>query len=116
MNESPSFRYLLWMLFWTSLSLCIPLMLIGAPGWIITIATLIIFSAALCGNAGIAYIYRVIHNIILRPSLYIWALIVTISGPQDIIAIGFYIIFALQLKNIIGNFIGEIILLLSISK
>ena len=116
MNNNNSFGYLLRQLFLMSLSLCIPLVLIGASGWIITIASIIIFATALSGNTGIAYIYRLLHNIILRPGLYVWALIVTIAGPQDAVAIGFYIVLVCQTKNIIGNFIGEIIILLSLLK
>lgn len=113
MENNPSLSYLLRHLFLMSLSLTIPLIMIGASIWIITLVTIIVFATALSGRVGIAYIYRIIHNILLRPGLYIWALIVTIAGPQDIIAIGFYIALALQLKNIIVNFIGEIILLKS---
>lgn len=113
MEKGPSLGYALRRLFLMSLSLAIPLIMIGASGWIITLVTIIIFATALCGNMGIAYIYRLLHNIILRPGLYIWALIVIVSGQQDIVAIGFYIVFACQLKNIIGNFIGEILLLKS---
>ena len=116
MDENQSFRYLLFQLFLMSLSVAIPLIVIGASGWVITITTIVIFATALSGNSGIAYIYRIIHNILLRPGLYIWALVVAISGPQDIIAIGFYIVIAVQAKNIITNLIGEIILLSSIAK
>ena len=99
-----------------ALSLNIPLILIGAPFWILTLVTVVVFATALSGSTLIAYIYRILHNILLRPGLYIWALIVTIAGPQDIVAIGFYIVFACQLMNIISNFIGEIIILSSIGK
>jgi hypothetical protein len=116
MEENNSLSFLLWQLFLMSLSLAIALIIIGASGWIITITTIIIFATALSGNVGIAFIYRVIHNIILRPGLYIWALIVTITGPQDLVAIGFYIALVCQAKNIIGNFVGEIIILSSIRK
>lgn len=109
--ENRSFGYMLRQLFLMSLSLCIPLILIGASGWVMTIVTVAVFATALSGNALIAYIYRVLHNIILRPGLYIWALIVTIAGPQDIVAIGFYIVLVCQLKNIVGNLIGELIIL-----
>lgn len=98
-------------LFLMSLSLNIPLILIGASGWTLTLVIIVVFATALSGNTLIAYIYRVLHNIILRPGLYIWALIVAISGPQDIVTIGFYIVFAFQLKNIVGNLIGEVMIL-----
>ena len=115
-NNKDSLGFILLQLFLMSLSIVIPLIMIGAPGWIITIITTIVFATALSGNVGIAYIYRAIHNILLRPGLYIWALIVTVTGPQDFIAIGFYIALACQAKNIIGNIIGEIIILSSLLK
>jgi hypothetical protein len=90
--------------------------MIGASGWIITLVTIIVFATALSGRVGIAYIYRILHNILLRPGLYIWALIVTISGPQDVVAIGFYVVFACQVINIISNLIGEVIALFSLFK
>ena len=116
MQENSSFSFLLWQLFLMSLSLAIALIMIGASGWIITLVTIIIFATALSGRAGIAYIYRIIHNLLLRPGLYIWALIITITGPQDIVAIGFYVALVCQAKNIISNFIGEIIILSSLLK
>jgi hypothetical protein len=116
MEENPSLSFLLWHLFLMSISLTIPLIMIGASGWIITLVTIIVFATALSGRVGIAYIYRMLHNILLRPGLYIWALIVTIIGPQDLVAIGFYIALVCQAKNIISNFIGEILILSSILK
>ena len=116
MENDRSLGYALWHLFFMSLSLTIPLIMIGASSWVITLVTILIFVTALCGNVGIAYIYRMLHNIILRPGLYIWALIATIAGPQDIIAIGFYIVLVFQAKNIISNLIGEIIILSSLGK
>lgn len=116
MEENNSFNFMLWKLFLMSLSLAIALIIIGASGWVITLITIIVFATAWSGRTGIAYIYRVLHNVILRPGLYIWALIVTVSGPQDIIAIGFYIALACQAKNIISNFIGEVIILSSLLK
>ena len=114
MENNRSFGFTMFYLFLMSLSLNIPLILIGASGWILALVIVVVFATALSGNAGIAYIYRVLHNIVLRPGLYIWALIVIIGGPQDIVAIGFYLVFALQLKNIIFNFIGEILLLMNL--
>lgn len=116
MENDRYFNYALRTLFFMSLSLTIPLILIEASGWFLLLVPIVVFSSALCGSVTIAYIYRVLHNIILRPGLYIWALIATIRGPQDIIAIGFYIVFALQLRNIIGNLIGETLVLLSAAK
>ena len=81
-----------------------------------TLATIVIFIAGLSGNVLLAYIYRMIYSIFLRPGLYISALIVTIAGPQDIIAIVFYIALGCQIKNIAENFVVGIIMLVSIWK
>lgn len=113
MDNEHSLGYAIRCLFLMALSLAIPLIIIGASGWIISVVSIIVFVTALCGNEGIAYVYRLLHNIILRPGLYIWALISAINGPQDIIAIGFYVVFVFQLWNIIANFVGEIIILSS---
>lgn len=113
MDNERSYKYALIKLLLMSLSLTIPLIMIGASGLIISLISLIVFVSALCGNVVISYIYRAIHNILLRPGLYICALVNTIQGKQDFIAICFYIIFALQIINMIKNFIFEIILLCS---
>ena len=113
-NNSP--RYILRKLFLMSLSIVFPLILIGTPGWGLTLATIVIFAAELSNNALISYIYRMIHNIFLRPGLYICALIITITGPQDFIAIVFYIALGFQIKNIAENFVVGIIMLVSIWK
>lgn len=95
-----------------SLSLTIPLVVIGAPIWSIVLITVVIFASALSGREGVALLYRLAHNIIIRPGLYIWGLVVAISGPQDFVAISFYIVAALQLWGILKNFIGEVLLIL----
>ena len=116
MDNNPSIGFLLRQLGLASLSLAIPMILIGASGWIITIVTILIFATTLSGNVGIAYIYRAIHNILLRPGLYIWATIVVIGGPQDFVAIGFYVVLAFQIKSIVCNLIGEVIMLSELMK
>lgn len=113
MDNNRSFGFAMFKLYLMSLSLTIPLIIIGASGWIIALITIAVFASALSGREGIAMIYRQLHNIILRPGLYIWALVVAIKGPQDFFAIGFYIVAALQALNIIRNFIGEILLLIA---
>lgn len=112
MDNNHSFGFAMFTLFLMSLSLTIPLVVINAPIWIIVLITIAVFASALSGNEGIALLYRQFHNIVLRPALYIWALVIAINGPQDFVAIGFYIAAALQIWNIIKNFIGEILLIL----
>jgi hypothetical protein len=45
---------------------------------------------------------------IVRPIIYIWALVVTIQGKQDFFAIAFYILATLQIFSIAKRFIGTI--------
>ena len=116
MEENTSINYLNRHLLLMTLSINIPLIIIGAPFWVNILAIVAIFATAWSGNVGISYIYRAIHNILLRPGLYIWALIVAVTGSQDLVAIGFYIVMICQAKNIIVNFIGEIIILSSLLK
>lgn len=113
MNTDRSFKYALFILFLMSLSLTIPLIFLNAPWWVLSIVTLAVFATALSGSELIALVYRLIHNIVLRPGLYIWALVITINGPQDFLAIAFYIIAGLQALSIIKNFLGEIFILFS---
>ena len=114
MNNDRLTGYALFKLFLTSLSLTIPLIMIGASGLVTSIVTILVFASALCGNVGIAYIFRALYNILLRPGLYIWAFIDAISNQQDFFSVCFYIIFALQIINIVANFIGEIIMIISL--
>lgn len=116
MDNERSYKYALIKLLLMSLSLTVPLIMIGASKWVISIVSLIVFVSALCGNVGIAYAYRILHNIILRPGLYIWALVVSIKGQQDVFSVAFYIIFVCQLKNIVKTFISEIIILSSLGR
>lgn len=116
MKENNSLNFMLLHLFLMALSLNIPLIIIGAPGWVLTLVVIIVFASGLSGSVGFSYIYRTIHNILLRPGFYIWALIVAVAGEQDIISIAFYVILVCQLKSIICNLIGEIIILSSLFK
>lgn len=111
MDNERSFGYMIWTLLLMSFSLTIALIMIDAPTWVISVVAASVFVSALCGNVVVAYIYRAIYNILLRPGLYIWATIVTIMGEQDWIAIAFYIALALQLVNIIKKFFAEIVLI-----
>ena len=114
MNNDRLSSYAIFKLFLMSLSLTVPLIMIGASGLVILIVTILVFASALCGNVGIAYIFRALYNILLRPGLYIWAFIDAISNQQDFISVCFYVVFALQIINIITNLIGEIIMLISL--
>ena len=108
MNNNTSRNYGLFRLFLLSLSLAIPLIVIGAPGWIIALASVYVFSPLLFKSELLLYITAWLYDIVLRPGLYVWALIVAINGPQDFVAIAFYILAFLQAWSILKNLISQI--------
>lgn len=95
------FRMLLW-----SLSLAIPLVIIEAPFWVISIVSLVMFLPVIIPSDWTVITVIALYTILLRPGLYIWGLIVAINGPQDIIAIAFYVIAGLQAISIVKNFVA----------
>jgi hypothetical protein len=98
-------------LFLMSLSLTISLIMLNTPLWVITIATLLIFSPFLFGSYTYATFLYCTYDII-RPILYIWALVVTIQGKQDFFAIAFYILAGLQTISIAKRFFGTICIII----
>lgn len=113
MNSDRSFSYMLFSLFMMSLSLTVALIIISAPAWVIALVSLSVFASALSGSISLAFTFKALYNILLRPGLYIWALVAAVCGPQDFFAIAFYIIAGLQVWNIIKNFVGEAFILLA---
>lgn len=100
-------NYVLFQLFLMELSLGIPLIMLEAPLWLILMATFLIFTPMLFGSFTYATILYCSYDVI-RPILYIWALVVTILGVQDFFAIAFYILAGLQAISIVKRFIGTI--------
>ena len=94
-------------IFLMSLSLTIALVMVDASSILIAITTFFLFSPLLFGSLTYATIVYIIYDIV-RPILYIWALVVTIQGEQDFIATAFYILAALQAINILKRFFGTI--------
>ena len=113
MNENRSVNYLLFKMFWWSTALMIPLVIIDAPIWVMTIISLVMFSPIIFRAESLIWLVQFLYALLLRPGLYIWALVVAINGPQDIIAIVFYIIAGLQAISIAKNFLGYLLLLFS---
>lgn len=104
MSEDRAFNYGLFRLFLCSLSLSLPLIIIGTPFWVISVVSLFVFLPMLIPSEWVAVAVIIIYTLLLRPGLYIWALIVAINGPQDFIAIAFYVIAGLQAFGIIKDF------------
>ena len=106
MNKQES-NYHIFQLFLMQLSISIPLIMLNAPLILILATTFLIFSPLFFGSLPYATVLFSAYDII-RPILYIWALIVTIGGRQDFFAIAFYVLFALQAISILKRLIGTI--------
>ena len=106
MNDK-SFRYLSIKLILMGLSIDLPLIMIDAPFWLTSAVMFIVISPLIFHSLSYSMILFFAYDII-KPILYIWALIVTIGGEQDFLAIAFYIIFGLQIFTITKKFIGTI--------
>ena len=103
-------NYTLIKTFFMSLSLTIALVMLNTPFWLISIATLFLFSPLFFSSFAYATLVQLAYDL-GRPILYIWALVVTIQGKQDFIAIAFYILIALQITTIVKRCVGTLILL-----
>lgn len=95
------------LLFLMSLSLTVSLLMLDAPIWLICVATLLVFSPMFFGSLAYATFVYCTYDII-RPIVYIWALVVAIQGKQDFFAIAFYILTGLQAISIVKRFMGTI--------
>ena len=100
-------KYAKFQLFLMSLSLTISLVMLDAPLWLICTATFLVFSPLLFGSLSYATFLYCTYDIV-RPILYTWALVVTIQGKQDFVAIAFYVLFAIQVITMVKRFIGTI--------
>ena len=107
MNENNLAKYATFTLFFKAMSLSIPLILLDIPFGIISIISGIIILSAFLGSEILMFIILLLYNI-ARPIIYSVALVNTIKGPQDFIAIAFYIILAVQIPSIIKNLIFSI--------
>jgi hypothetical protein len=111
MNEKEN-KYALFQLFLMQLSISIALVALDAPFFLILVVPLLVFSPLFFYSLTYNVILLCLYNII-RPILYTWALIITIGGKQDFFAVAFYVIFALQVINMISNFIGSVAIIIS---
>ena len=100
-------NFVLFKSFLMSLSLTLPLCMLNAPIWMIGLATFLVFSPLIFGSFTYATFLYCVYDIV-RPILYIWALVVTIQGEQDFFAKAFYVLFAIQVITIAKRLIGTI--------
>lgn len=106
MNDQ-KLNYSIFQLFLMQLSISIALIMLDAPLFLITLATILVFSPLFFGSLTYATFLFCAYDII-RPILYIWALAITIGGKQDFFAIAFYILSGVQAISIIKRLIGTI--------
>lgn len=90
--------------FWASVSLAIALIVIGAPSWVMLLTTLFVFLPCIFNSDGIFLTVFFTYSF-ARPVLYVFALISAIKGPQDFIAIAFYVVAAVQVFAMVQNII-----------
>ncbi|MBR4087531.1 MAG: hypothetical protein IKK30_06745 [Clostridia bacterium] len=112
-NKVQNYSFLICML--RSLSIAMALIMLDTPMFIISIITLLVFSPALFPNLVWLMIYEILYSL-ARPVLYIWALVITIGGEQDVVAIIFYILFAVQIFSMIKNLIFTLANLMASTK
>ena len=95
----------------SSVSVGIPLIMLNAPMWVISLVSLALFLPCIVpyvlnidSALVVTGLINLVYNILLRPGLYTAGLIVTIQGEQDLIAIVFYILAGVQSFNIMKWF------------
>lgn len=109
-QEQDYTKRMLWLLMPMVLSITVPLLMLDTPIWLMSLIDLVILSPMLLWSQKLSVIVPYAYHII-RPILYISALVVTILGVQDFLAIAFYILMAIQIPRMIKNFIGTILII-----
>lgn len=111
---------LLWFFVLRMVSVSIPLIILDAHMIVILLVNLLVFLPQLVApivsmeSALAVFSFSdLLYHLLLRPCLYVAALVVSVQGPQDFIAIAFYILAGVQAFNIIKSFLGYIISLVS---
>ena len=103
--QENSKKVVLLTLFGMAFSLSIAMLAIRAPVFLTAAVITLIFLPYISPSTTVFVAVTNIYNILARPILYIWAFVVTIKGPQDYLAIAFYIIAGVQVISIVKNFI-----------
>ena len=96
--------------FWASVSLAIALIVMEAPSWVMLLTTLFVFLPCIFNSDGIFLTVFFTYSF-ARPVLYVFALISAIKGPQDFVAIAFYVVAAIQVLSMVRNIIACIMAL-----
>lgn len=116
MGNNNSFGYLIFHHTLMYISLAIPLAILPVPLWVTLAVPALAYLPIIMISPTVFGIVHLLYSLLLRPGLYIWALVFTIGGKQDFIAIAFYILFALQLWSIIKNFMHTLLTAISTIK
>lgn len=104
-EHDKSKTFFLLTLFGMALSLSIAMLAIRLPIYLMAAVVLLVFLPYISPSETTFFAVMNIYAILARPILYIWAFVVTVKGPQDFLAIAFYIIAGVQVISIIKNFI-----------
>lgn len=115
MNENNFINYSITTLFFKSVSVIIALIMFESPMPAILAVPIVMFLPMLIGSPIILSIVLHVYNL-FRPVFYVAAIISTIIGNQDMVAIAFYIISAIQIPSMLSNLLQTISFLVLLIK
>lgn len=111
-NQNYSLTGILFLMSLMFISLTVPIVMLDAPIWLIAVIGALIYSPIIFASGWLTVVVGYGYHL-ARPVLYICALIVTIQGKQDFLAIAFYILMGLQIISIIKGFLGTVFVIYS---
>ena len=113
MNGNRSLSYLLLNRTIMYMSLALPLIVLPVPLWVTLAVPAFVYLSVLMPSPTVEFIVKFLYSFLLRPGLYIAALVFAIGGKQDFVAISFYILAALQSFFIVKNFFSALLFVAS---
>lgn len=113
MGNNNMLKYSLFAMLLKSFSITIALIMLNTPILVISGVTLIMFLSVLIRSVVFMGVVLQLYNLV-RPILYIIALIITIASAQDTVSIIFYILMAVQVPSMIINLIQTILSLVGV--
>ncbi len=110
--QTNKLRYARFIIFLRETSIYIALIMLHTPPLLIFIILLLSSLIMIMPSLVAQFIIQHVYNFV-RPILYVWALIITIGGKQDVFAILFYILSGVQAISIIKNLFYSILVIVN---
>lgn len=85
-------------------SISIPLIMLDVPLWVLIVIDLSITGLMFCSSFFTILISSLYY--IVKPVLYIWALVFAVQGSQNFWAIAYYIVMGLQAPFMVVNLLA----------